>query len=162
MRPTWYDDIFNSVTLRESRGDRQWRRGRWDCSSCSAQSRTCNSSSVQRSIWHVINLIEIVFSHIFSCISSSMWFIISSLSLVRLASVSTSKNFDLYSRRWRKNIGVSFWLEVVFGMIKNFLKLSFASHLFSCHMGNLVNFTSVLNLKSVVTLAKQRQTHLAH
>ena len=66
----------NSVTLRESRGDRQWRRGRWDCSSCSAQSRTCNSSSVQRSIWHAINLIEIVFSHIFSCISSIMWFII--------------------------------------------------------------------------------------
>ena len=42
-------------------------------------------------------------SHIFSCISSRMWFIISNLSLVLLPSVSTSRNFDLYSRLCEKN-----------------------------------------------------------
>ena len=93
-------------------------------------------------------------SYIFSCISSRMWFIISNLSLVLLASVSTSRNLDLYSRLCKKDIvqrltlvGDSQGSSFINMKFKHGQKRIFFGHLFSCHMGNLVNFTSVLNLK---------------
>ena len=60
--------------------------------------------SVVCQLYFSYSFLESIFSHIFSCISSRMWFIISNLSLVLLPSVSTSRNLDLYSRLCEKNI----------------------------------------------------------
>ena len=52
-------------------------------------------------------------SYIFSCISSMIWFIVSSLSFILLASVSTSKNLDLYSRLCKLKKRLNFLKKIV-------------------------------------------------
>ena len=137
------------LTPQESQDDRQWCRGISDCSSCSAQNHTCDDQHLYLGkvlkflivFSHLLlHLIEDVVHHLQSILGPArlrfylqkFWFVLSPLQ--KEHHLRGSKTYHMHPL-----VG-GWWCLRKWEIYKIF-------HLFSCDMGNLVNFTSVLNLK---------------